>query len=56
MPLVWVMSLLGMAMALGMMALTVSALGSGKGHLKNYCSGPVKFKQHIEPDGPGSSQ
>jgi MFS family permease len=35
MPLVWVMSLLGMAMALGMMALTVSALGSGKGHLKN---------------------
>jgi hypothetical protein len=21
-----------------------------------YCSGPVKFKQHIEPDGPGSSQ
>jgi Ni/Co efflux regulator RcnB len=23
--------------------------------LNHYCSGPVKFKQRIEPDGPGSS-
>ena len=29
----------------------------GLNHLEStYCSGPWKFKQHIEPDGPGSSQ
>jgi two-component system KDP operon response regulator KdpE len=29
--------------------------GVGYRLVDNYCSGPVKFKQRIEPDGPGSS-
>jgi SlyX protein len=37
------------------------AAGTGLRNLRDelpphyYCSGPVKFKQRIEPDGPGSS-
>jgi NAD(P)-dependent dehydrogenase (short-subunit alcohol dehydrogenase family) len=41
----------------GRVVMTTSSSGLyGNFGQANYCSGPLKFKQHIEPDGPGSSQ
>jgi N-methylhydantoinase A/oxoprolinase/acetone carboxylase beta subunit len=39
----------------GLLQATIVAEAIGRPNAASYCSGPVKFKQRIEPDGPGSS-
>jgi NitT/TauT family transport system permease protein len=39
----------------GLIFRTVERLTVRRWGMQHYCSGPVKFKQRIEPDGPGSS-